>query len=568
MSTKRRRGTPSMAKITMVLVVGYCVSPMALAFLGNGPNLSRCISKRKLAEEDSFDIRMKWEQAKQEAGDLWNDILPEPSVTKRVQQVFFRQHEERDVPPWLESVGKHVSSLLQGGTDALDPILSALTNDDDQDEEERRAFLPEVLSILLEYKTPITSVVKTYLGDLDFTKLNPSSLWYYSEYEEERKNAGWKRRMHRYYDKVDVNDVQLLNEMMLLAGLSYTDTVEDIQEGLDQCSADLQYAQLDCEPAKPSHFIAVPRRQSKSDPLEVWLVVRGTKTLADAVTDLCANTVDYREGKAHEFMLKSGQYLVEKHAGLFEELRQKAGAPSIQLTVVGHSLGAGAAAFVALELQDEPNIDVQVYGFGTPTVVSEDLAQDMESCMVTVVADSDVVPRLNGVTLANALLDVMEFDYRDRAERDLVLALQELKRGQPLDFSDEMIDAATKLLEPLLDAHMELALPTETAQRLKPVLFPPGKCIHFYRDGFGVSGRYVPNTFFREIDVTRRMISDHVRFGYEQIFHDLMRQHFQDLYYTFDSTKLELVSDFNKQARKSMNEETSREINGKREIIE
>jgi hypothetical protein len=38
-------------------------------------------------------------------------------------------------------------------------------------------------------------------------------------------------------------------------------------------------------------------------------------------------------------------------------------------------------------------------------------------------------------------------------------------------------------------------------------LYPAGKCIHLYRDGVGISGCIVPNTFFNQIDVSRTMIS-------------------------------------------------------------
>lgn len=39
-------------------------------------------------------------------------------------------------------------------------------------------------------------------------------------------------------------------------------------------------------------------------------------------------------------------------------------------------------------------------------------------------------------------------------------------------------------------------------ERQKVVLFPPGRCIHMYRDGVGVSCVQVPCTFFNQLDVT------------------------------------------------------------------
>ena len=82
-----------------------------------------------------------------------------------------------------------------------------------------------------------------------------------------------------------------------------------------------------------------------------------------------------------------------------------------------------------MELQDNANFDVQVYGFGCPALVSKDLAESAdyitvsEWCMVsdvvgvkvtalcfltcvgqTVVNDSDMVPRMSGISVANVSL--------------------------------------------------------------------------------------------------------------------------------------------------------------------
>jgi hypothetical protein len=65
-----------------------------------------------------------------------------------------------------------------------------------------------------------------------------------------------------------------------------------------------------------------------------------------------------------------------------------------------------------------------------------------------------------------------------------------------------------------------------------------GKCIHFYRDGFGLSGAIVPCTFFNELDVNRRMVHDHLfATGYRPIFLDLMRQYTNDQFFQFEVKK-------------------------------
>jgi hypothetical protein len=66
-------------------------------------------------------------------------------------------------------------------------------------------------------------------------------------------------------------------------------------------------------------------------------------------------------------------------------------------------------------------------------------------------------------------------------------------------------------------------------------LFPPGTCIHFYRDGSGITGSQPPCTFFDEIDVARTMVDDHlIDKGYRRIFLELMRQYRGDHHFSFE----------------------------------
>ena len=78
----------------------------------------------------------------------------------------------------------------------------------------------------------------------------------------------------------------------------------------------------------------------------------------------------------------------------------------------------------------------------------------------------------------------------------------------------------------------------ERAKRLTPELYPPGQCIHFYRDGFGISAAVTPNSYFGDIDVSRRMIDDHLFFtGYQKTLLEVMRMHTGDHHFRFDADK-------------------------------
>jgi hypothetical protein len=95
--------------------------------------------------------------------------------------------------------------------------------------------------------------------------LNPSSIFYYLEYQDELKNPSWKRRMHRFYPTVDIETVEELNQLRLLAELSYADTFEEIRQGLEKWSSpcSLIFTKVTSAPAKPG---SLQRHQAQSAP--------------------------------------------------------------------------------------------------------------------------------------------------------------------------------------------------------------------------------------------------------------------------------------------------------------
>jgi hypothetical protein len=125
---------------------------------------------------------------------------------------------------------------------------------------------------------------------------------------------------------------------------------------------------------------------------------------------------------------------------------------------------------------------------------------------------------MSGVSAANLLMKIMQFDWLPYAKRDVRHAVEELNHSQPRLFNPQVCETILGLVEPFLDHNLVSATTdskeaTSTGHRqqgqllpLEPELFPPGQCIHFYRDGIGVSVNVMPNTFFGEIDFNRRML--------------------------------------------------------------
>jgi Lipase (class 3) len=381
-----------------------------------------------------------------------------------------------------------------------------------------------------EIKAELQRVADKFIGDVQLSSTFPSALWGYLEHEDERKTPSWKRRVHRFCQGIYMDQLEEFYRGLLLAYFAYGDTPEEIRTNLEKRGYELLYCDLSSAPGKPAHYVAVQRKHKSTDSwfsllsssssssrpfaasvLPVVIVVRGTKTLADAMTDLLCDSCEYRGGRAHSYIVTSGKYLAETQAPLLEEL-ETLSELDLQVTLIGHSLGAGAATIAGIELANraEHGYNVNVVGFGCPALLSKDLAESVSSFVTTIINDSDVVPRMSGASIANLLRDVSAFDWFPYARRDIQHALGELFRSQ-------VAKSIMATVEPHLKSFVESSRqdPPSSKDRVTPELYPPGRCIHFYADGIGTSAAVVPNDFFKEIDVSRRMIEGKFEPGLE-----------------------------------------------------
>lgn len=407
--------------------------------------------------------------------------------------------------------------------------------------------MQDLLSVLRTDVKAVTDSLDKSFGALDLSQLGLTSMFYYLEREDEVKNPSWKRRAHRFHSGIDINRVTYLNDMLHLSDLSYADTVEEIALGCKTAKEPLEliYCDIDGSPNKPSHFVALKKDQSIwSSEIEVMIVVRGTKTLPDLMTDCVVDAVDYRGGKAHSGILQSGMWIVNEHKDLLEKIRKLARKRYVKVTLVGHSLGAGAAAIAGVELNSFDNVNVKVVGFGCPALLSPELAKKTEKYITTVISDSDVVPRMSAATVANVLLDIMEYDWTPFARRDIEHALGEVRQLYPFLVSEAMADSLMGVVDNMFEVYVKPTIKAPTTERAKPELCPPGLCVHIYNDGSGMAGSISPGTFFQEIDVSRRLIDDHyIPSGYQKHLLDLMRQYTNDHNFRFDEVTQQLVGD-------------------------
>jgi hypothetical protein len=516
----------------------------------------------------------------QDGADFLSSIIKEKDEDSSGTTSDAQKEKEDDSSGSITSMAKSFASLVTGEiseSEFSDMIYHAQNITQKGDMDETRSTI-ELINLFRTAQEEVKQHITGSLGFLDLKGFDPTSMFYYLENEDAVKNPSWKRRKHRFFKGVDVSVVNSLNDALHLAEIAYFNTAEDIRAQLVEKARDeweLIYCQVDSLPEKPSHYLAIKRGQSRWDPqLEVLMAVRGTNSVPDLLTDALLDDIDYRDGKAHAGIMRSGQFLVAKHRELLLSLLKKSKKKEIKLTLVGHSLGAGtfdfmwnimlcmsrvyylvwlieiislfqtgAAAIAGMEFQnDEKNcFDVKVVGFGCPAILSKNLSERTKPYITTVVADADMIPRMSAETIGNVLLNIMEFDWTEMVKRDIEDALQEMKKGVVgflMQDDDSELSKETRIMPSFVDSAIEKYIKPnireKSEKRLKTVLHPPGTCVHFYRDGVGISGSYVPCAFFNEIDVARTMVGDHLTSGYRKIFLEVVRSFLADDHFSFD----------------------------------
>lgn len=249
----------------------------------------------------------------------------------------------------FEETSRTWMEMIQSAdSDSISSVIAKAQDMKWQEEEDiEKTSLLEIHDAIQQCAAGISAGFDEFFGDEPVPIPTISSLQYYFERTDEIKTPSWKRRMHRFFPKIRVSEMEHINHKLQLARLAYANTVEEIRETLNnEYGCVLLYCDPRAKPNKPAHFVAVKKRQSKwklTDSLEVYLVVCGTKTVLDIITDLICEAAPYRGGYAHAGMAESGIYLAEKHIDLLKRLRDESGRSRIKVHMLGHSLGAGSA---------------------------------------------------------------------------------------------------------------------------------------------------------------------------------------------------------------------------------
>ncbi|KAG9395808.1 Lipase (class 3) [Carpediemonas membranifera] len=124
---------------------------------------------------------------------------------------------------------------------------------------------------------------------------------------------------------------------------------------------------------------------------EIIVAFRGTLSMPEVMTDLVASTMPFMGGHAHKGMFLTAKNMYPE---IKEALRAYLGQYSRKtVTFVGHSLGAGIAAIMAMMCRDE--FSVKAVAFACPSVFTQANVEASKELVTSVVMGGDLIPRLS-----------------------------------------------------------------------------------------------------------------------------------------------------------------------------
>ncbi|KAG9477024.1 hypothetical protein GDO78_002423 [Eleutherodactylus coqui] len=271
----------------------------------------------------------------------------------------------------------------------------------------------------------------------------------------------------------------------------------------------------------------------------ILVAVRGTLSLEDVLTDLSADCenlhTDGVDGDcfSHKGICQAACYIYRRliNDGILNQAFTVA--PEYKLVIVGHSLGAGTAAVLAVQLRSSfPTL--KCYAFSPPGgLFSKALADYSKSFIISIIVGKDLVPRLslpNMDDLKNRILRMVVNCNRPKYQILLHGCWYELFGGSPDDFPTELDSRnMASLTQPLLAEQTIMVQKSSSYSTLTdgcpldspryPHLFLPGKVIHITEDSRSgwlclsdvkYRAQWSTEASFSSIYISPRMLTDHM----------------------------------------------------------
>eukprot|EP01026_Neomeris_dumetosa_P074099 TRINITY_DN7686_c2_g1_i1.p1 TRINITY_DN7686_c2_g1~~TRINITY_DN7686_c2_g1_i1.p1 ORF type:complete len:344 (+),score=37.69 TRINITY_DN7686_c2_g1_i1:421-1452(+) len=189
---------------------------------------------------------------------------------------------------------------------------------------------------------------------------------------------------------------------------------EEFRPWLQERGFDLIYANFKAVSLMPVHAVAISLQYK-----EVIVMVRGTYSWDDVVTDMVSNMMKvarpdgYGCYEVHEGMGRAAQELMDRLYPTLAAL-QEAG---FQITITGHSLGAGVGSLMAFFLRDMKGLrDVKAYAYACPACTDYELGERLNEYVVSIVNRDDIVPRLHTQAIWGLVQDLFSVCYEELQE--------------------------------------------------------------------------------------------------------------------------------------------------------
>ncbi|XP_077289187.1 diacylglycerol lipase-alpha-like [Arctopsyche grandis] len=297
---------------------------------------------------------------------------------------------------------------------------------------------------------------------------------------------------------------------------------------------DITYATYHVDVAETPFFIAVDHEKKT-----VVVSIRGTLSMKDVLTDLNAEgeqlpiTPPIEDWFGHKGMVQAAEYILKKLQR--DELLEQAFnsdperfTNGYQLVLVGHSLGAGTAAILAILLRPQYP-DLQCYSYSPPGgLLSMPAVQYSKAFTTSVVLGKDVVPRIGLHQLEALRADLINAIQRsvDPKWKTIVCSAVCCCNRQPRSAVALSASGATGLAkyQQAKDVARSGVIHPESGGTLtlhRPLL-PPGRILHLVRHHPGHTHKMVKkrepvyqavwaeNTDFDEVLISPGMIQDHM----------------------------------------------------------
>jgi sn1-specific diacylglycerol lipase len=248
---------------------------------------------------------------------------------------------------------------------------------------------------------------------------------------------------------------------------------------------------------------------------EVVIAIRGTLTLEDCVTDAMADPVQFdsegfvrvydmstdsnpnarwahegmlicalsiRDDIAQKQILSNLAYNNRNAADVKSPLVAKSIESPFRLVIVGHSLGAGIAAILAMLMRKQyPHL--RCYTYGTPgSVVDRRTAHDMKAYVTSVVLADDLISRMSYHSLMSlqiAILDCLARACVNKMKifQSILKSVSSIRLGDYLSTSEDNDSSYNNDFKQSLLQHIANNRQSLSA-RIQPRLYLPGRIVH------------------------------------------------------------------------------------------